>query len=331
MSPSMMAVVAHAGRSPEDTFTVVEVTVPELRPHDLLVRVRAVSVNPVDTKVLKRLPPDGSVILGYDAAGVVEAVGSDVTGFSVGDEVYYAGDNTRPGSNAELHAVDERIVARKPTGLDWAEAAALPLTTITAWESLFDHLSLRSDSRGSLLIVGGAGGVGSVMIQLAKALTGVTVIATAGREESRAWVHELGADHCVGHRDLVAEVAPLAPEGLDWVFSSHTPGNIDAYATLLKPFGAIVAVDDDPGSILALKPKAISFHWEYMFTRIIHLTPDAAEQGRLLAATADLVDQGRLRTTLTTTLHGLNPATLRAAHEVMDAGTSIGKIAITVE
>ena len=331
MGQTMMAVVAHAGRTAQNTFTLDEVPVPILRPRDLLVRVRAVSVNPVDTKMLKRLPDGGSITLGYDAAGVVESVGAEVTGFTPGDEVYYAGDNTRPGTNAELHAVDERIVARKPATLDWAEAAALPLTTITAWESLFERLRLRADSTGTLLIVGGAGGVGSVMIQLARALTGVTVIATASRDDSRAWVRELGADHVAGHRDLVAEVAPLAPDGLDWVFSAHTPGNIEAYASLLRPFGAIVAIDDDPGSILPLKPKAISFHWEYMFTRIINLTPDVAEQGRLLAATAGLVDEGRLRSTLTTTLHGLNPATLSAAHELIGSGSSIGKIALTVQ
>lgn len=323
--------IAHAGRSGAAAFTAERVPIPALRPHDLLVRVRAVSVNPVDTKVLKRLGAGESTQLGYDAAGVVEAVGAQASGFAVGDEVYYAGDISRPGSNAELHAVDSRIVAHKPGNLDWAEAAALPLTTITAWESLFDKFRLIPESRGVLLVVGGAGGVGSVLIQLAKVLTGVTVIATASRDESRAWVRDLGADAVVGHRNLRDEVAAVAPDGLRWIFSSFTAGNLDDYQHLLQPFGEIVAVDDDPGPLGALKTKAISFHWEYMFARIIHDTPDVAEQGRLLARTAELVEQGRIRTTLTRTLAGLSPDTLAEAHEVLRSGTAVGKLAITLD
>lgn len=331
MSHPTTAWIAHGGRTGEDAFTAERVPVPELRPHDLLVRVRAVSVNPVDTKVLKRLGDGESKQLGYDAAGVVEAVGERASGFAVGDEVYYAGDISRPGTNAELHAVDSRIVAHKPANLDWAQAAALPLTTITAWESLFDKLRLTADSRGNLLVVGGAGGVGSVLIQLAKALTGVTVVATASRDESRAFVRELGADQVVGHRNLRDEVSAVAPEGVRWIFSSFTAGNLDAYQQLLQPFGEIVAVDDDPGPIGALKTKAISFHWEYMFARIIHETPDVAEQGRLLARTADLVERGSVRTTLRQTLTGLGPETLAEAHEILRSGTAVGKVAITLE
>lgn len=331
MSHPTTAWIAHGGRTGEDAFTAERVPVPELRPHDLLVRVRAVSVNPVDTKVLKRLGDGESKQLGYDAAGVVEAVGERVSGFAVGDEVYYAGDISRPGTNAELHAVDSRIVAHKPANLDWAQAAALPLTTITAWESLFDKLRLTADSRGNLLVVGGAGGVGSVLIQLAKALTGVTVVATASRDESRAFVRELGADQVVGHRNLRDEVSAVAPEGVRWIFSSFTAGNLDAYQQLLQPFGEIVAVDDDPGPIGALKTKALSFHWEYMFARIIHETPDVAEQGRLLARTADLVERGSVRTTLRQTLTGLGPETLAEAHEILRSGTAVGKVAITLE
>lgn len=331
MSHPTTAWIAHGGRTGEDAFTAERVPVPELRPHDLLVRVRAVSVNPVDTKVLKRLGDGESKQLGYDAAGVVEAVGERASGFAVGDEVYYAGDISRPGTNAELHAVDSRIVAHKPANLDWAQAAALPLTTITAWESLFDKLRLTADSRGNLLVVGGAGGVGSVLIQLAKALTGVTVVATASRDESRAFVRELGADQVVGHRNLRDEVSAVAPEGVRWIFSSFTAGNLDAYQQLLQPFGEIVAVDDDPGPIGALKTKAISFHWEYMFARIIHETPDVAEQGRLLARTAELVEQGRVRTTLGQRLAGLGPETLAEAHQILRSGTAVGKVSITVE
>ncbi len=331
MSHPTTAWIAHGGRTGEDAFTAERVPVPELRPHDLLVRVRAVSVNPVDTKVLKRLGDGESKQLGYDAAGVVEAVGERVSGFAVGDEVYYAGDISRPGTNAELHAVDSRIVAHKPANLDWAQAAALPLTTITAWESLFDKLRLTADSRGNLLVVGGAGGVGSVLIQLAKALTGVTVVATASRDESRAFVRELGADQVVGHRNLRDEVSAVAPEGVRWIFSSFTAGNLDAYQQLLQPFGEIVAVDDDPGPIGALKTKALSFHWEYMFARIIHETPDVAEQGRLLARTAQLVEQGRVRTTLGQRLAGLGPETLAEAHQILRSGTAVGKVSITLD
>lgn len=331
MSHPTTAWIAHGGRTGEDAFTAERVPVPELRPHDLLVRVRAVSVNPVDTKVLKRLGDGESKQLGYDAAGVVEAVGERASGFAVGDEVYYAGDISRPGTNAELHAVDSRIVAHKPANLDWAQAAALPLTTITAWESLFDKLRLTADSRGNLLVVGGAGGVGSVLIQLAKALTGVTVVATASRDESRAFVRELGADQVVGHRNLRDEVSAVAPEGVRWIFSSFTAGNLDAYQQLLQPFGEIVAVDDDPGPIGALKTKAISFHWEYMFARIIHETPDVAEQGRLLARTAQLVEQGRVRTTLGQRLAGLGPETLAEAHQILRSGTAVGKVSITLD
>ena len=331
MSQSITAWVAHGGRTGQDAFTAERVPVPELRPHDLLVRVRAVSVNPVDTKVLGRLGDGQTAQLGYDAAGVVEAVGERASGFAVGDEVYYAGDISRPGTNAELHAVDTRIVARKPANLDWAQAAALPLTTITAWESLFDKLRLTADSTGPLLVVGGAGGVGSVLIQLARELTGATVIATAGRDESRAWVRDLGADHVVGHHNLRDEVAAAAPEGVRWIFSSFTAGNLDAYRQLLRPFGEIVAIDDDPGPLGALKTKAISFHWEYMFARIIHETPDVAEQGRLLARTADLVERGSVRTTLRQTLTGLGPETLAEAHEILRSGTAVGKVAITLE
>ncbi|HMQ38326.1 MAG TPA: zinc-binding alcohol dehydrogenase family protein [Micropruina sp.] len=331
MSHPTTAWIAHGGRTGEDAFTAERVPVPELRPHDLLVRVRAVSVNPVDTKVLKRLGDGESKQLGYDAAGVVEAVGERASGFAVGDEVYYAGDISRPGTNAELHAVDSRIVAHKPANLDWAQAAALPLTTITAWESLFDKLRLTADSRGNLLVVGGAGGVGSVLIQLAKALTGVTVVATASRDESRAFVRELGADQVVGHRNLRDEVSAVAPEGVRWIFSSFTAGNLDAYQQLLQPFGEIVAVDDDPGPIGALKTKALSFHWEYMFARIIHETPDVAEQGRLLARTAQLVEQGRVRTTLGQRLAGLGPETLAEAHQILRSGTAVGKVSITLD
>ena len=330
-TPQMMAIGAFAAESLDDSLRDVSVPVPELRPHDLLVRVAAVSVNPADWKVRKSLAPSPEpAILGYDAAGVVEAVGSAVTTHRVGDEVWYAGDMTRPGTNAELQAVDERIVSRKPSSLSFADAAALPLTTITAWESLFDRFGLTKDSTGDLLVLGAAGGVGSIMIQLAKALTGVRVIATASRGESRDWALAMGADIVVNHHHLRDETLAAVPGGVDYLFSPHSKGNIEDYAAIVKPFGHITAIDEPPGlDLLALKDKSIAWHWELMFTRAKYQTPDMIEQQRLLAATADLVDQGVLRTTVTKTITDFSAAGLREAHHDVESGRTIGKIVIT--
>lgn len=216
--PTMTAIGSFAALPVDDPDSLQDITieVPELRPHDVLVRVEAVSVNPVDIKRRRSLSPSAEpTILGFDAAGVVEAVGSEVTTLSVGDEVWYAGDVSRPGTNAQLHAVDERIVARKPRSLSFRDAAALPLTTITAWETLFERFNLTADSRGDLLVLGAAGGVGSVMIQLAKKLTGVRVIATASRDESRQWARDLGADEVIDHHDLRTQALDVAPDGVD--------------------------------------------------------------------------------------------------------------------
>ncbi|CAN5359281.1 zinc-binding alcohol dehydrogenase family protein [soil metagenome] len=308
----------------------VEVDVPELRPHDILVRVLAVSVNPVDGKRRSSLDASSApTILGYDAAGVVEAVGPAVTTLSVGDEVWYAGDVSRPGTNAEFHAVDERIVAPKPTSLSFAEAAALPLTTITAWESLFERFGLTESSKGYLLVLGAAGGVGSIMIQLAKALTSVTVIGTASREESRNWATEMGADAVIGHHDLSAEVALVAPAGIDYLFSPHSTGNVDAYAEVMKPFGHITAIDDPVDLDLApLKPKSIAWHWELMFTRSL-FGIDMIAQQTLLRRTAELVDAGVLRTTLTKTIADFSATGMREAHRDIESGRVTGKVVIT--
>lgn len=328
---TMTAIGAFAAESPDASLRDITVDVPELRPRDVLVRVLAVSVNPVDVKQRAALQDsEQPKVLGYDAAGVVEAVGPEVTTLSVGDEVWYAGDITRPGSNAELQAVDERIVSRKPSSLSFAEAAALPLTTITAWESLFDRFRLTQESTGDLLVLGAAGGVGSIMIQLAKALTGVRVIATASRDESRAWAQRMGADIVVNHHHLRDETLAAVPDGVDYLFSPHSADNIDAYESIVKPFGHITAIDEPEGlELVGLKAKSIAWHWELMFTRAMFETPDMIEQQRLLARAADLVDQGILRTTLTKTITDFSAAGLAEAHRDVESGRMAGKVVVT--
>ncbi len=309
----------------------VELPVPTPGPNDLLVRIEAVSVNPVDAKVRMGVDPGGEPkVLGFDAAGVVTAVGDRVTRFHPGDEVYYAGTLDRPGTNAQYHVVDERIVGRKPRTLSFAEAAALPLTTITAYETLFDRFRLTGESKGTLLVLAGAGGVGSILIQLARALTGLTVVATGSRPESRAWALGMGAHHVVDRRDLVADVQKAAPDGVDYVFSPNTEGRIEAFAELLRPAGAITAIDEPEGlDLLPLKSKSISFHWEFMFTRPLYRTPDMHAQHDLLNHVADLVDSGAVRTTLTTELSPFDAAAMRKAHALVESGRTIGKTVIT--
>jgi NADPH:quinone reductase len=313
-----------------DSLQDVDVPVPQLRPRDVMVRVSAVSVNPADVKIRASLPQSQQPrILGFDAAGVVEATGSDVSTLSVGDEVWYAGDVTRPGSNAELEAVDERTVARKPGSLTFAEAAALPLTATTAWETLFERFGLTSGSRGTLLVLGAAGGVGSVMIQLAKELTGVRVLASASRPQSRDWVRELGADEVVDHRDLVATVRQAAPEGVDYVVSPYSRGNIESYAEIVRPFGHITGIDAPEGlDLRPLVPKSITWHWEHMFTRTTFQTPDLAVRKELLAAVAGLVDAERVRTTLAATISDFTAAGMREAHRLVESGQTSGKIVV---
>ncbi len=268
-------------------------------------------------------------MLGFDAAGTVEAVGSAVTTLAPGDEVFYAGDVSRPGSNAELQAVDERIVAERPGTLSFAEAAALPLTSITAYEALFDRLRLTDASTGTLLILGAAGGVGSIMVQLAKLLTSVTVIGTASRGASRDWVSGLGADAVIDHHDLVNECGRAAPDGIDYVFSPHTAGNIESFAEIMNPFGEIVAIDEPEGlELLPLKTKSIAFHWEFMFTRSLLETPDMIEQKHLLARVAALVDDGRIRSTVTERIADFSAAGIRQAHELVESGRMTGKVVV---
>lgn len=332
-STTMRAIASYRGLPVDDQESLqdVEVPVPRLRPRDVLVRVQAVSVNPADVKTRIGLQATAEPrILGYDAAGVVEAVGPETTTLTVGDEVWYAGDITRPGTNADLHAVDERIVARKPVSLTFAEAAAMPLTTITAWETLFERFRLNADSTGTLLSLGGAGGVGSIMIQLAKELTGVRVLVSATRPESQSWVRQLGADEIVDHHHLVASVEEVAPKGIDYLFSPHSRGNIEAFAQIVRPFGHITAIDEPEGlDLLPLKAKSIAWHWELMFTRSIYQTDDMIEQKRLLETVATLLDDRRLRTTLTTSVNDFSAAGMREAHRLVESGRMTGKVVVT--
>jgi len=331
---TMQAVLASGGVEIGDPAALRdgEAPVPQLRARDLLVRVQAVSVNPVDTKVRSRMTrEDEPRILGFDAVGTVEATGEAVRTLSPGDRVWYAGDVTRPGSNAELQAVDERLVARAPGALQDAEAAALPLGAITAWESLFERLRLGPETEGTLLVIAAAGGVGSILIQLARTLMpGVRVIATASRPESERWVSELGAHAVIDHHDLLEQGRAAAPDGVDWIFSPHSQGNEQAFAELLRPFGHVVAIDDpEQIALAAFKPKAIAWHWEYMFARPMLGTGDVAEQGRILRRVSELIDRGAVRSTMTETIHGLSAASLRRAHELVLGGHMIGKAVIT--
>ncbi|GAA4727797.1 zinc-binding alcohol dehydrogenase family protein [Isoptericola chiayiensis] len=334
--PTLMRAIGFTRNRPvDDPDALVERDVPrpELGPHDLLVEVRAVSVNPVDVKQRAHADAHGFRVLGYDAAGVVVATGDAVTLFEIGDHVYYAGALNRPGSNSQVHAVDERIVGRKPASLDWADAAALPLTTLTAYEALFDKLHLTPSSAGTLLIVGAAGGVGSIMIQLAKVLLpGVRAIGTASRPETTDWVMSLGADAVVDHHgDIAAHVLEVAPDGVDWIFTaaSAVPGAIEAYVRIAKPFGQIVAIDDPSHlDVVSLKTKALSWHWEFMFARSMHDAADLIEQHRILNRVAELIDEGRVRSTATEYLSPVDPEQLITAHRIVESGRSIGKVVV---
>ena len=318
--------------------SLVDVELPKPVPggRDLLVRVQAVSVNPVDTKMRMRAePPAGEWrVLGWDAAGVVEAAGPDAKLFKAGDSVFYAGTLNRPGTNSEYHLVDERIVGPKPKSLSDAEAAALPLTAITAWETLFDRLDVKRTVPGAanaILIIGGAGGVGSIAIQLARALTDLTVIATASRPETAAWVKQLGAHHVVDHgKPLAAEVARLGLGAPAFVFSTtQTDRHFDQIVEAIAPQGRFGLIDDpDLIDMRKLKRKSASLHWEFMFTRSMFETADVLEQNKLLTEVARLVDAGKIRTTLGDTFGAINAANLRRAHALIESGKARGKIVL---
>ena len=313
-----------------DALIEFEATPPEIGPRDLLVEVRGISVNPVDVKVRTNMAPEhGTKIIGYDAAGVVRQVGSDVSKFKVGDEVFYAGDLTRPGTNSELHAVDERIVGSKPKSLGFAEAAGLPLTSITAWELLFDSLGVKEgEGKGeSLLIIGGAGGVGSILTQLAKKLTGLTVIATASRPETVEWVKKMGADHVINHREsLVDQVKALDLEPRYVASLTGTDGHFSAILELIKPRGHFAVIDDpETLDIKAGKFKALTFSWEFMFTRSMYQTEDIEKQHELLNRVSKLIDDRTLTSTVTNNFGKISAETLKLAHAQQESGRAIGK------
>lgn len=319
-----------------DALVDIELPRPIPTGRDLLVAVQAVSVNPVDTKIRRSATPtDGEwKVLGWDAVGHVVQVGEEVVGFKPGDEVFYAGSILRPGSNSEFQLIDERIVGAKPTTLSNAEAAALPLTALTAWEMLFDRLDIAKPVPGAaraILIVGGAGGVGSIAIQLVRALSDLTVIATASRTETQDWVGELGAHHVVDHsKPLAEQVASLGIGAPAFVFSTtETHGHLKEIVELIAPQGRFGLIDDPESlDIIPFKRKAVSTHWELMFTRSIYETPDMAEQGRILAEVARLVDEGQIRTTATETLTPINAANLRRAHALIESGRARGKVVL---
>ncbi len=296
---------------------------------DLLVEVRGVSVNPVDVKVRANRPPEGTRILGFDAAGVVKEVGAEVTSFKPGDEVFYAGEFTRPGSNAEYQAVDERLVGKKPSSLSFSEAAGLPLTSITAWEMLFDSFGLKEgDGTGeAILIIGGAGGVGSILIQLAKKLTDLTVVATASRDDTAAWVKKMGADHVVNHRNsLNDEMKALGITPKYVATLNQTDTHFDAIIDLIKPRGHIALIDDPQGiDISKIKLKALSYSWEFMFARSMFQTDDMDAQSKLLNRVSAMIDSGDLISTVNKHCGPMNEANLREALAHQEAGSAIGK------
>ena len=320
----------------ETSLIDLDLPEPKATGRDLLVEVKAVSVNPVDTKIrVRSQPAEGQTsVLGWDAAGIVKAVGPEVTGFKPGDAVFYAGAIDRPGSNAEFHLVDERIAGPKPKSLGFAEAAALPLTAITAWEMLFDRLDIRKPVPGAahaLLIIGGAGGVGSIAIQLARQLTDVTVIATASRPETRAWAQELGAHHVIDHtQPLPAQIAALGIGAPAFVFSTtHTDTHLEGIVEFMAPQGRFGLIDD-PKVLDAnpLKRKSLSLHWELMFTRSLFKTADMGEQGKLLAEVSRLVDEGKIRTTLGEHFGTISAANLKRAHALIESNRAKGKIVL---
>lgn len=320
----------------EASLVDIELQTPTATGHDILVEVKAVSVNPVDYKVRRSTPPQGDAwkVIGWDAAGIVSAVGPDVTLFQPGDEVFYAGSITRSGTNAEFHLVDERIVGKKPTSLNWAEAAALPLTALTGWEAFFDRLDVSKAVPGAapaVLIIGGAGGVGSIAVQIARQTTNLIVIATASRPETRQWVASLGAHHVIDHsKPLAAEVAALGIGSPAFVFSTtHTEKHVEQIAELIAPQGRFALIDDPKTfDIMLFKRKAASIHHELMFTRPIYGTPDLGEQGRILNEVSRLVDEGKIRSTLTERLSPINAANLKKAHALIERGSAIGKVVL---
>lgn len=322
----------------------IELPQPVVSDHDLLVKVKAIAVNPVDCKIRQRVAPtdDSYKVIGWDAVGEVVAKGNDVTLFNVGDTVFYAGELNRPGCNAEYQLVDEKLVGVKPQNLSDADAAALPLTSVTAWELLFKHLAIQpktpntsqtstKESNEIILIVGAAGGVGSILIQLAKTLTNAVVIATASRASSQDWIKSLGADYVVDHsQPILPQINALNIGQVTHIASlNSTDTYIDTYVELLAPFGKISLIDDpEPFDIKKLKAKSLSLHWTFMYTRSMFKTDDMNEQGNILNRVSELTEQGLIKTTIGKNLGVINAENLRSAHQEIEAGSSIGKIVL---
>lgn len=320
--------------SPE-ALVDIELDAPIAEGHDLLVRVQAVSVNPVDTKIRKNVSPENNQwkTLGWDAVGIVEAIGDRVSQFKIGDIVWYAGALNRQGSNSELQLVDERIVGHKPKTLEATEAAALPLTAITAWEMLFDRLQVSKNAPENtiILVIGGAGGVGSITIQLLKQLTNLTIIATASRAETQDWVKQLGADYVLDHRQpLAAQIKQLGLTAPLYVFSTtQTDQHLADIVELIAPQGRFGLIDDpEQLDIKPFKTKSVSVHWEFMFTRSMFQTEDMAKQSELLNEVSKLVDKGKIKTTVTEVISPINAENLKRVHQQIESGTTKGKIVL---
>lgn len=323
--------------NPQNPSAFIELSLPMPEPgeNDLLVEVKAVSINPVDTKVHAGIVKNGLKeprILGWDASGIVKAVGAGVTEFKPGDEVWYAGDITRPGSNTTHQLIDARIVGHKPNTLDWASAAALPLTALTAWEGLFERLNIQdAGSDKTLLIIGGAGGVGSLAIPFAKHNSNVTVIATASREDSAQWCRDRGADQVVNYHDLKGELAKQGITFVDYIFIlNDTDGHWNAVSELIAPQGHICTIveNEHPLDQNKLKSKSATLHWEFMYTRSMYQTADMARQGEILDAVAKLVDNGAVESSLSETLHGLSVESISEAHRKVLDGHMRGKVVV---
>lgn len=321
-------------------FEEVELAKPQATARDLLVRVKAVAVNPIDYKVRSSIKesPATPKVLGWDAAGIVEQVGADTTLFKVGDEVMYAGSITRPGTNSEYQLVDERIVGRKPSNLSFVEAAALPLTTITAWEALFERLGIATEpmvgkQKSTILIINGAGGVGSIAIQLAKQVAGLQVIATASRSETIAWCQQMGADYIINHHQpFKAQLANLGMNSVDYILClNNTDVHWQSMAEAIKPQGKICSIvgNKSPLDLDILKSKSVTFAWEFMFTKSQYQTADISSQHELLNRVSQLIEQKIIKTTLQTNLGVLNPHNLAIAHQKLASGKAIGKLALS--
>ncbi len=334
----MKAVAYQAAMNADDPLALadVEIPTPIPGPRDCLIELRAIAINPVDIKIRQSVQPEAGEhrVLGWDAAGVVVDVGEEVRDFIVGDEVWYAGQVNRPGCQAEFQAVDERILAKKPESLNFAEAAALPLTSLTAWEILFDRLELQEQPHAEkrLLVTGAAGGVGSILLQLARRLTSATLIATASREKSRDWVREMGAQWVLDHRNPLSQ--ELAAAGLKDITHAasltHTDTHFPELVKMLRPEGRLALIDSPPQplDVVSMKQKSLSLHWEFMFTRAVFETDRMTRQGQILSRVAELVDRGDVRTTMTRHLGAITAANVREAFDIIQSGQSIGKIVL---